>query len=69
MFCEPETVDVDVDETSTAEGLQNIQHSAFPRSQSIFIIYQESKKRKNRANFVRKYMKYFIDFLKNFIMY
>ena len=31
-----------------------------------FIIYQESKKRKNRANFVRKYMKYFINFLKNF---
>ena len=30
-----------------------------------FIIYQESKKRKNRANFVRKYMKYFINFLKN----
>ena len=26
---------------------------------------QESKKRKNRANFIRKYMKYFINFLKN----
>ena len=24
MFCGPETVDVDVDETSTVEGLQNI---------------------------------------------
>ena len=30
-----------------------------------FIIYQESKKRKNKANFIRKYMKYFINFLKN----
>ena len=30
-----------------------------------FIIYQESKKRKNRANFIRKYIKYFINFLKN----
>ena len=29
------------------------------------IIYQESKKRKNKANFIRKYMKYFINFLKN----
>ena len=28
-------------------------------------IYQESKKRKNKANFIRKYMKYVIDFLKN----
>ena len=27
-------------------------------------IYQESKKRKNKANFIRKYMKYFINFLK-----
>ena len=30
-----------------------------------FITYQESKKRKNKANFIRKYMKYFINFLKN----
>ena len=29
-----------------------------------FIMYQESKERKNKANFVRKYMKYFIKFLK-----
>ena len=45
MFCEPETVDVDVDETSTVEGLQNIQHSAFPRSQSISILsYTKSQR-------------------------
>ena len=30
-----------------------------------FIIYQESKKRKNKANFIQKYMKYFINLLKN----
>ena len=30
-----------------------------------FIIYQKSKKRKNKANFIRKYMKYFINFLKS----
>ena len=35
------------------------------RSSKYFIIYQESKKRKNKANFIRKYMKYFINFLKN----
>ena len=28
-------------------------------------MYQESKKRKNKANIIRKYMKYFINFLKN----
>ena len=28
------------------------------------IIYQESKQRKNEANYIRKNMKYFIDFLK-----
>ena len=30
-----------------------------------FIIYQKPKKRKDKANFVRKYLKYFIKFLKN----
>ena len=30
-----------------------------------FIIYQESKKRKNKANFIPKCFKDFIDFLKN----
>ena len=30
-----------------------------------FIIYQESKKRKDKANFIRKYMKYFNNFPKN----
>ena len=28
-----------------------------------FNIYQESKKRKNKANFITKYLKYFINFL------
>ena len=31
---------------------------------SNLYIYQESKKRKYKANFIRKYMKYFINFLK-----
>ena len=30
-----------------------------------FIIYQESKKQKYNADFIQKYMKYFINFLKN----
>ena len=30
-----------------------------------FITYQKSKKRKNKANLIRKYTKYFINFLKN----
>ena len=30
-----------------------------------FIIYQESKKRKDKANFIQKYLKYFISFVKN----
>ena len=34
------------------------------RGEKYFIIYQESKKRKNKANYLRKYMKYFINFLK-----
>ena len=36
----------------------------FP-SAKYFNICQESKKRKNKANFIRKYMKCFINFLKN----
>ena len=55
MFCGPETVDVPESkpsETSTVGGPQNIllstKHTAFPRSfPKYFIIYQESKKRKN----------------------
>ena len=31
-----------------------------------FIMYQESKKQKNKANFIQKYLKYFSNFLKNF---
>ena len=49
-------------ETSTVEGPQNILLSR--GLNEYFIIYQESKKRKNKANFMRKYMKYFINFLK-----
>ena len=65
MFCGPETVDVSRSEakpreTSTVEGPQN---TAFPRFQSISILlYQNSKKRKNNANFLRKYMKNLFSF-------
>ena len=60
MFCGQSSTDID------SRG--STKHAAFPRSQvnKYFIIYQESKKRKNKANFVRKYMKYFINFLQNF---
>ena len=51
-------------ETSTIEGPQNILLSRVSVNK-YSIIYQESKKRKNKANFIRKYMKYFINFLKN----
>ena len=61
MFCGPETVDV--------RDRQSRVHKTycFPEVSvnKYFIIYQESKKRKNKANFIRKYMKYFINFLKN----
>ena len=49
MFCRLETVDFSL-------GLGEV---------GYFIIYQKPKKRKNKAAFIRKYMKYFIKFLKN----
>ena len=68
MFCGPETVDVS--RRSRGKHRQSRVHKTycFPEVSvnKYFIINQESKKRKNRANFVRKYMKYFINFLKNF---
>ena len=46
-------------ETSTVEGQQNI---LFPEDtvNKYFIIYQKSKKWQTKANYIRKYMKYFI---------
>ena len=52
-------------ETSTVEGPQNIYCFPEVSVNKYFIIYRESKKRKNKANFMQKYMKYFINFLKN----
>ena len=52
MFCGP-------------SGPQNILLSRNLSQYKYFITYQESKKRKNKANFIRKYMKYFINFLNN----
>ena len=51
-------------ETSTVESHKTY---CFPEVSvnKYFIIYQEAKKRKNKANFIRKYMKYFINLLKN----
>ena len=70
MFCGPETVDVSRPRRSRGKHRQSRVHKTycFPEVSvnKYFIIYQESKKRKNRANFVRKYTKYFINFLKNF---
>ena len=45
MFCGPET------------DRQSRVHKTYCFN---FIIYQESKERKNKANFIQKYMKYFI---------
>ena len=57
MFCGPET------------ARQSRVHKTycFPEVSvnKYFIVYQESKKRKNKANFVQKYLKYFINFQKN----
>ena len=50
-------------ETSAVEGPQNILLPSVSVNK-YFIIYRESKKRKYKANFTRKYMKYFINFLK-----
>ena len=58
MLCGPETVD-----------RQSRVHKTycFPEISvnKYFIIYQESKKRKAKANFIQKYLKYFINFVKN----
>ena len=60
MFCGPETVDV---------HRQSRVHKTycFPEVSvnKYFIIYQESKKRKDKANFIQKYLKYFINFVEN----
>ena len=52
-------------ETSTVEGPQIHKTYCFAEVSvnKYFIIYQESKKRKSKANFIRKYMKYFINFV------
>ena len=37
----------------------------FCGTETVDIVYQESKKRKDKANFIRKYIKYFNNFSKN----
>ena len=51
-------------ETSTIEAHKTYY---FPEVSvnKYFIVYQESKKRKSKANLIQKYLKYFINFLKN----
>ena len=72
MFCGPESVDVPEakpTKTSKIEGPQSILLSRGLSRQSMSILlytnYQESKKRKNKANCIRKYIKYFLNFVKN----
>ena len=67
MFCGPETVDVPRRSRGKHRPMEGPQTYYFPEVSlnKDFIIYQESKKRKNTASFIRKYMKYFINFLKN----
>ena len=79
MFCGTETVDVSLGFASgnikakPREHRQSRVHKTycFPEVSvnKYLIIYQESKKRKNKANFIRKYMKYFINFLKTFAVF
>ena len=61
MFCGRETVDTNID------SLESTKHTAFPRSQSISILlYTKSQRNeKNKANFIQKYLTYFINFQKN----
>ena len=49
---------------STVEGPQTY---CFPEVSvnKYFIIYQELKKRKDKANFIQNYLKYFINFVEN----
>ena len=73
MFCGPETVGVPR-RSRVKHPLSRVHKTyCFPEFlvNKYFIIYQESKKRKSKTNFMRKYMKYFINFLKtlNSIMY
>ena len=68
MFCGPEIVDVSRAEAEGKHRQSRVHKTyCFPEVSinKYFIIYQESKKRKYKANFTRKYMKYFINFLKN----
>ena len=68
MFCGPETVNVSPRQSPGKYRQSRVDKTYCCPEVSVnkyFIIYQESKKRKNKANFIRKYMKYFIDFLKN----
>ena len=66
MFCGPETVAVRPGKHRQSRVYKTY---CFPEVSvdKYFIIYQESKERKNKANFIRKYMKYFINFLKNVV--
>ena len=66
MFCGPEIVDVSRGEAEGNIGSRGSTKHSFPEVSvnKYFIIYQESKKRNYKANFTRKYMKYFINFLK-----
>ena len=60
MFYGPETTDRNIDNRGPTK------HTAFRRSQSISIIlYTKSQRNeKNKAKFIKKHMKYFINFLK-----
>ena len=56
MFCGPET------DCPCFRGFASVADSGI---NNYFIIYQESRKRKNKANFIQEYLKYFIHFLKS----
>ena len=72
MFCGPETVDVSGGERNekikrtSVDRRGSTKYTAFPRSQSISILlYTKSQINEKKVNLIRKYMKYFINFLRN----
>ena len=71
MFSGPETVDNSRGKAERKHRQSRVHKTyCFPEVSvnKYFIVYQESKKRKIKANFIRKYLTYFINFQKNAII-
>ena len=66
MFCGPETVDVARGEAeANFDSRGSTKNTAFLRSQSVSILlHTKCQKRKDKANIIRKYRKYYNNFPK-----